>query len=461
LNELQIGQAVSFGKPRCFYNGAFLFNFQKEIDLPSLIPNTEMQLLSKLFFFLFLICFSLTSAAQEGNDSIIHSNQFSDSALRIINVNPYFTIHVDSMLTYRFDINRYEQNYFWFLKNAPLGLKINKDNGQINFKAEKSFFLSGKLKYDTEYKVNLGVQSLSNPSERVDTTITIVIYNTEIQASKLKPTVIGTQYINEGETVSFRILCESGNFPIENILFSSNTPINNYQLVKLCGDEFKWSPDYEFVKDTDSAKLKIVQLSFIGSTRFSLKDTATVRIIVRDALNYPILVEENKMVVKNIRTYILQLKYTFLQLDRKLKRVKSTRTGFDLTTASTALTGTILNTSSSVSSQKTGKVLPSVGVAIVPIKEVTAPNKIVDQNQASQIRTSIKRLEYVVNDNLLVGEKDPDIQKKNNKLREELKQSQMQLIDIPIEIANSMTEVELNNYFNSPKVNKKYRLKKR
>ena len=46
-----------------------------------------------------------------------------------------------------------------------------------------------------------------------------------------------------------------------------------------------------------------------------------------------------------------------------------------------------------------------------------------------------------------------------NKLKEELKQSQMQLIDVPLEITNQMTEEELNRYFNSPKVNKKYRLK--
>jgi hypothetical protein len=57
-----------------------------------------------------------------------------------------------------------------------------------------------------------------------------------------------------------------------------------------------------------------------------------------------------------------------------------------------------------------------------------------------------------------VGEKDFTITAKTNKLKEELKQSQMQLIDVPVDITNDMTEEELNNYFNSPKVNKKYRL---
>ena len=62
---------------------------------------------------------------------------------------------------------------------------------------------------------------------------------------------------------------------------------------------------------------------------------------------------------------------------------------------------------------------------------------------------------------MLVGDKDQDIAQKTTKLREELKQVQIQLIDVPIELTNNLTEEELNQYFNSPKVNKKYRLKTR
>ncbi|MGZ3854044.1 MAG: hypothetical protein ACXVBX_14715, partial [Flavisolibacter sp.] len=106
-----------------------------------------------------------------------------------------------------------------------------------------------------------------------------------------------------------------------------------------------------------------------------------------------------------------------------------------------------------------GKILPSVGLALVPIKEAAVPNKGVDQNQAAQIRASIKRLEYMVQDNQLVGERDDNITAKNNKLRDELKQVQVQLIDVPLDLTNNMSEEELDRYFNSPKVNKKYRLK--
>jgi hypothetical protein len=264
--------------------------------------------------------------------------------------------------------------------------------------------------------------------------------------------------MDEGETINFKVQCESGSFPIEDILFTSNIPIKNFSLVTKCNDEFTWTPDYDFVKGKDSTT---VILSFIGSTQFKVRDTATVRVIVKNALNYPLALAEYNQVVKNINTYVLQLKYTFLQLDKGLKKNKTARTTFDLTGATTALTGTILSTSNSSGAQNTGKVMPSVGVALVPIKEAAVPAKVIDQNQASLIRSSIKRLEYMLTDNVLVGEKDPDIVARTNKLRDELKQAQVQLIDVPVDITNNMTPEQLNNYFNSPKVNKKYRLKTR
>ena len=94
----------------------------------------------------------------------------------------------------------------------------------------------------------------------------------------------------------------------------------------------------------------------------------------------------------------------------------------------------------------------------MPIKVASVPNKAVDQNQAALIRSSIKRLEYMRQDNQLTGGKDPNITRKTNKLKDELKQVQVQLIEVPVEITNDFTEEELNRYFNGPKVNKKYRL---
>ena len=382
-----------------------------------------------------------------------------DTSLRIINLNPYFTLHVDSTLSYQLQINRNPENYFWYLKNAPVGLKISKDNGLISFKAEKAYFLSGKLKYDVTYKVAAGVQNLNDPKEKLDTVFNIVFFNTEIIPSRVKPTVSGSIWVEEGEPISFRLFCETGNFPIENLMMTSSVPINNFSSVEKCGDEFNWTPGYEVAKETDTNKAKTIFLNFIGRTKMGLRDTATVRIIVRDALNYPLALEDYGQATKNIDRYVLQLKYTFLQLDKKLRNTKSVRTTFDLTSASTSLTGTILSTSGDDGSQRAGKILPSVGLALVPIKEAAVPNKAVDQNQASQIRSSIKRLEYMRQDNQLLGSKDRDIIRKTAKLRDELKQVQVQLIDVPLEMTNDVSEEELNRYFNSPKVNKKYRLK--
>jgi len=416
----------------------------------------------KLWFSYFVSVLLSVQAFGQVNDTIppVIPPVIVDTPLRITNLNPYFTVQVDSTLSYQLLINKDEKKYYWFLRNSPVGMKISKD-GLLTFKAEKSFFLSGKLKYDYEYAIKLGVQNLSDPAERIDTSVTLVFYNTEILQPKVKFTVSNTLIVEEGRPVDFDVVCESGNFPIEDILFSSSVPISDYKMVKHCDDHFLWTPPFDFVSDTDTGKQKTVLLNFIGSTRFKIRDTAVVKIIVKDALNYPFAVQEHAAVVSNIKYYVLQLQYVFYLLDKQIRGTKRARTGFDLTAASSALTGTILNTSSSKSSQNTGKVLPSVGVALTPIKEATAPNKSVEQNQASVIRSAIKRLNYMVNDNMLIGERDPEVTRKTAKLREELRQVQVQLVEVPVELALDVSEKELNDYFNSKKVQKKYRLNKK
>ena len=429
--------------------------------------------MKRSLFVFFLLIFSLYSSSQVTDttkvrdtihlqpDTLPTTEVYQDTALRIINVNPFFTLHVDSSLMYPLQINKNPDNYFWYLRNSPVGLRINKDNGVLTFSANKSLFLSGRLKYDVNYKVTLGVQNLVNPTEKIDTSFTIVFYNTEIIPSRIRPTMSGNVWVNEGEALNFSVLCETGSFPFENILTLPNHSIDNYNSVQKCGDVFRWTPPFDFVKEgVDSGRVKIVLLSFVGTTKFNQKDTATLRVIVRDALNYPLAKEEYNQVVKNLQRYVVQMKVTFLQLERKLRKTKGARTTFDLTSATTSLTGTILTTADPASQQyKNGKILPSVGLALVPIKEAAVPNRGVDQNQATLIRASIKRLEYIIYDNQLLGDRDWDISRKTNKLRDELKQVQMQLIDVPMEISNEYSEEEVNRYFNSKKVNKKYRLK--
>ena len=142
----------------------------------------------------------------------------ADTALRFTNLTPYITLHVDSTIQYPLELNR-PGKFFWFLRNAPVGLKIDKDNGTLRFKADKSYFLSGHLVYDKPYPVVLGVQ---DNKERIDTNFTILFYNTEIIPSKIKPSVSNLLQVDEGDTVSFRLQCDNGSFPIEHISFFAN-----------------------------------------------------------------------------------------------------------------------------------------------------------------------------------------------------------------------------------------------
>lgn len=381
-----------------------------------------------------------------------------DTVLRIKNLSPYFTLHVDSTLDYHFEINRDPQQYYWYLKNSPVGVKINKDNGVLHFKADKSYFLSGKLKYDNEYKVMLGIQNLNDPRDKVDTVFTLVFYNTEIIPSRIKPTVSSDLVIEEGDTLNFKLQCDDGSFPIESITYYTSSPIRSATPIAHCGDDFTWEAPYDFIKEDEKITQKSLVLSFIGTDKFFNHDTAIVKITVKQTINYPFSLIQYNKISADIDTYILQLKSTFRILDQKIRHTKNTRTTFDLTSASTALGGTIFSSLPNQSEQTTGKILPSVGVALVPVKEAVAPSKTYEQNSASLVRSDIKRLQYLLTDNMLIGEKDPDIIKKTQKLRDELTQVQLQLIDVPV-VEDNTSSKELDEYFNNPKVNKKYRLK--
>lgn len=381
-----------------------------------------------------------------------------DTVLRIKNFSPYFTLHVDSTLDYQFEINKIPSNYYWYLKNSPVGLRINKDNGLLHFKAEKSYFLSGKLKYDNRYKVNIGVQNLNDPADKMDTTFSILFYNTDIIPSKIKPTVGDNLIIEEGDTLSFNLQCEEGSFPLESITYYCNYPIRSSTPITKCGDVFTWIAPYDFIKDNEDSKQKLLEIKFIGVDKFFNRDTATVNVKVNESINFPLRLIEYNKIYSSIESYIVQLKNTFRILDQKIKKTKDTRTKFDLTSATTALGGTVFSSLPDQNEQTVGKILPSVGVALVPVKEAVAPNKNDELNSASLVRNDIKRLQYLLTDNTLVGNKDPDIAKKTGKLKDELQQVQLQLIDVPIVDDRTDTKA-VDEYFNNPKVVKKYRLK--
>ena len=386
---------------------------------------------------------------------------YVDSTLRIINLNPYFTLHVDSSLNYDLHINRDSSSFFWFLRNSPVGVKIDKSTGLLSFKAEKAYFKSGKLKYDQEYKIQLGVQNLLNPKDRVDTGFVIVFYSTEIIGSKLKPTVNNNLYVEEGDSVQFKIQCENGSFPFEQITLTTSMPLSNYNSPVACNEWFRWWVPFDFIKDGDTAKQKNVVLQLIGADKFYNRDTTRISVWVRPGINYPQKYAEHQRVSNDVIKYVLDLKLTFYALSKTIKSNKTTRTTFDITSSATALAGTVLSTTAeSQSAENFGKVLPSIGLTLVPVKEAVAPNKIQEQNTASVVRAMAKKLEYLVGENTLVGDRDPDILTKTKKLQDELRQARVQLIDLPmVEVDNKITPGDAEKFFTDPKVNKKYKLK--
>ncbi|MFN5760951.1 MAG: hypothetical protein ACK44U_02640, partial [Sphingobacteriales bacterium] len=159
--------------------------------------------------------------------------------------------------------------------------------------------------------------------------------------------------------------------------------------------------------------------------------------------------------------YVQNLKLTFYVVSKNIKNNKSTRTAFDISSSTTAFVGTVVtSTATTTSKANIGKIFPSVGLTLVPVKEAVAPNKVQEQNTASQLRGITKRLEYLISENQLIGERDPDIVAKTQKLRQELKTAQLQLVDLPtIEFGPGIDQATADKYFNDPKVIKKYKLK--
>ena len=423
----------------------------------------------RILFFISFIFLVQVSIAQV-NDTIPLANDTTrlehitkpnvDTSLRIQNLNPYFSMHVDSSINYKLLINKTPSNYYWYLKNAPAGLTVDKDHGIIRVKSNKSLFLSGRVKYDYDYTVQIGVQSLIDPKDKVDTSFIITFYNTDVILPRIKPSVLSPIYVDEGNTINFNILCENGNFPITGILFSSSASISNFKMPKKCDDVFEWTPPYDFANDKDSGKVKIVTLNFVGTTQFNFNDTARIKVIVKDGLNFDLANQEYDSLLngkKGINRWIKDLKYTFFQLDKRIRKTKNTRSTFDIASATSTVSGTIISTTDK--NNNAGKIIPSAGVLIIPIKEAAAPTKTVEQNQANLVRSTIKRLEYVAFDNQISSKKDPQILAKIETLKKELRQSQVQLAEVPTEGASNKSDAELDKYFNSPKVQKKYRTK--
>lgn len=387
---------------------------------------------------------------------------YQDTTLRIINLNPYFTIHVDSILTYDFVLNREPKDYFWYLQNSPVGVRIDRTTGVLYVKADKGLFKTGRLKYDIPYQVKLVVQNLRNPTDKLDTSFTLLFYSTEIVVSKLKPTTSPVINVEEGDLVQFKVQCDEGSFPLEQISINTSMPISGFTPVRKCNDEFRWQVPFDIFRENDTAKVRPVTIDFIGSDKFFNRDTSSVRINIRPGINYPLRNELHNRTSTELYKHILYLKISFYIVSKNVKNVKKTRTTFDVSGSATALAGTVISTTADRGSnaENVGKILPSVGLTLVPIKEAAAPNNVQQQNTATQLRAEVKRLEYVLSENQLNGDRDPEVLAKTKRLQDELKKSRLQFLDLPpLDVNDKDMEAVADKYFNDPKVIKKYRIR--
>jgi len=227
------------------------------------------------------------------------------------------------------------EQYFWYIKSAPVGLRIDKNTGLLFFRADKNLFKSARLKYDVPYKVEFGVQNLRNASERIDTSFNLLFFSTEINVTRLKPTVGNFVQLEEGDTIRFRIQCEEGSFPIDQITINANQPITNFKPVKKCNDEFEWTVPYDFIREGDTTRQKLLVLQFIGTDTYRNSDTATVRLFIKPGVNYPQKMQEYKLIADEIKKYIKDLKLTFFILSNEIEQTKKNRTYFDIGSSST------------------------------------------------------------------------------------------------------------------------------
>ncbi|MCU0404705.1 MAG: hypothetical protein MUE99_09175, partial [Chitinophagaceae bacterium] len=263
-----------------------------------------------MLFSIHLIAQTDTTIQTVDTSRVIEQPGFQDTALRILNLTPYFTLHVDSVLNYEFIINRPAKEYYWYLLNSPVGVKIDRKSGALFIKGEKALFKNGRLKYDIPYKIHLGVQNLHNPYDKVDTSLTVVFYSTEVVISKLKPSTASIINLEEGDSVQFRIQCDEGTFPIEQITVNSSMPLADYTPVRKCNDQFKWNVPFGIFRDNDTAKVKSVFLEFIGADKFFNRDTAIVRINIRPGINFPVRNQLHKREYDAMFSYIQQMKLT-------------------------------------------------------------------------------------------------------------------------------------------------------
>ncbi len=135
-----------------------------------------------------------------------------DDTLRIRNLNPYFSLHVDSTPFLSAGDQPGPEQVLLFYERCS---RRHEDQGErpADFPGGQILIsFPARLKYDYEYKVKIGVQNLNNPRDRLDTSFTIVFYHRD-HPFPCKTHRQQRPVLDEGDTISFRVQCETGTYP--------------------------------------------------------------------------------------------------------------------------------------------------------------------------------------------------------------------------------------------------------
>ena len=108
----------------------------------------------------------------------------------------------------------------------------------------------------------------------------------------------------------------------------------------------------------------------------------------------------------------------------------------------------ILTTAQNPNTVEIGRIMPGIGLTLIPVKEGVALSKVQEQNTATQVRAKVRRLEYVPSENRLSGERNIEVLMKTKIIQDELRKSRLQFVDLPmVEFGEKFSEADADKLF--------------
>jgi len=388
----------------------------------------------------------------------------ADTTLCIINVSPCFYLYPDSAIAYQLRLNRNPSGYTWYLKNNPPAVQLDSKTGMLYIKASATLFRQQKMFFGHRYVVSLGVQNNRDPTEWTDTSFAVIFQDPAIARGQIIPSVAGDIFAEEGDTIRFTLGCDNGNALVQSIKLSTSVAIGNYTSIQRCDDVFMWAIPFDFIRDRDSLDLRELRLTFVSIDDLQKKDTAEINIVIRQGINYVEKNQEYRKTAEEVKKYVQSLKLTFYVLNKSLRFNKFSRALFDVSAALTALAPAVIpeqqDEAKTGSGWNVSKLLPGIGLTLIPIKESLVPVKVQERANANQVRAVAKKLEFALLQNNLIGHRDPAVLNMICNLHEELRQARMQLIEVPLmEFDEDLSIEDAESYFKNYRTHKRHRLK--